>query len=341
MDLSSIGIHLNVYIYFFMKKIICHYEPGLDWVEPITKQLRGKVEGNFIIASPNIHTGSRYFLDCGEGISALYLDIEYKTDVHMIQRSERNDFVGIYYDLTDVGEVKFSSKSNSKAIGRWGFDLSVIDGSLELESFIKKGSLTFALCLFVRKDLIYSFKDEDEKLNNLFHTEEAILAKFGRMSPESFAHLADLRRKEIGGLCFDLDLMATAYLLISELLGTVLTDKTKNSEISEKDLLKIIDTERILNQNLKGAFPGIEMLSDQVKMSPSKFKYVFKKVLKMSPQSYHMNTKLYQAKELLEQKQLSVTQISEQFGFCNAAYFGSAFKKKYNMSPKVFAQQLT
>ncbi|CAA9198628.1 HTH-type transcriptional activator RhaR [Flavobacterium collinsii] len=326
---------------FFMKKIICHYDSGLNWAGPLAKQLRGKVEGNFIKASPQIHTGSRYFLDCGEGISALYLDIEYKADVIMVQKSKKNDFIGIYYDLTDVGEIKFSSKNNSKAIGRWGFDLSVIDGTLELESLVKKGSRTFALCLFVRKDLFYSFNKKDKKLHNLFQSENGILAKFGRMSPESFSHLTDLRRKKVGSSAFDIDLAATAYLLISDLLDTVLVDKTKNSGITENDILKIIDTEKVLAQSLKGAFPGIEILCDQVNMSPSKFKHVFKKVLKTSPQSYHMNTKLYRAKELLEQQQLSVTQISQQFGFCNAAYFGSAFKKRYNMSPKTFTQQLT
>ncbi|WP_017497153.1 AraC family transcriptional regulator [Flavobacterium sp. WG21] len=323
-----------------MKKIVCQYDSSLNWVEPLAKQLKGKAEGNFIKASPHIQTGNRYFFKCREGISALYLDIEYNTDLLIVQKSKEDNFIGIYYDLTDVGEIKVSSKNNSDALRRSGFDLSVIDGTLQLESLVKKGSRTFALCLFVRKDLFYSFTNGEKRIHNFFQTENNILAKFGRMSPDSYAHLTELRRKKVGSPSFDLDLAATVYLLISDLLETVLVDKSKNLEIKENDLLKIIDSERILNENLEGSFPGIEVLSDQVNMSPSKFKYVFKKVLKTSPQLYHMNNKLYKAKELLEQKELSVTQISEQFGFCNAAYFGMAFKKRYHMSPKVFAQQV-
>ncbi|MFW0735639.1 helix-turn-helix domain-containing protein [Flavobacterium sp. T12S277] len=324
-----------------MEKIICHYESGLDWAEPVAKELGGKVEGNFIAASPEVHTGSRYFLDCGEGISALYLDIEYKTDLLMVQKSKKKDFVGIYYDLTEEGEIKFSSENNSKVLKKGGYNLAVIDGTLEIERISKSGSRRFALYLFVRKDLFYSFNKKDKILHNLFQSDHTVLAKFGRMSSESLTYLTDLRRKEVGSSCFDLDLIATAYLLISELLDPMPTTKTTNSEISEYDLMKIKDTEKMLSQNLKGAFPGIDVLCDQVNMSPSKFKYVFKKVLKTSPQSYYMNTKLYRAKELLEEQQLTVTEISEKFGFCNAAYFGSAFKKRYNMSPRVFTQQLS
>lgn len=324
-----------------MERITSHFERGLNWIETTTNECEGEKTNNFVEVSPQIHTGTRYFFECCEGISALYLDVEYMTDLHIIQKSKIKNSVGIYYDLSDRGEVRFSSQKQSEIMGRWGYDLSVVDSESELEYFIKEGTRTFALCLFVQKDLLYSLKRQDQRIENFFGPKDKTRAKLGRMSYESFRHLEDLRQGEVGSIGFDLNLTATAYILISELLDSMLVEESASSEISDIDLLKIVDSEKILNENLKGTFPGIAALSGRVNMSPSKFKNVFKKVLKTSPQSYHMNSKLYNAKELLEQKQLSITQVSEQFGFCNVAHFGSAFKKRYDMSPKIFAQLLS
>ncbi|PIF29945.1 hypothetical protein CLU81_0330 [Flavobacterium sp. 9] len=53
-------------------KIIEHsYGADLSWVENLAQEYGGKIDGNFIIApESDIATGTRYFLDCGEGIIA-------------------------------------------------------------------------------------------------------------------------------------------------------------------------------------------------------------------------------------------------------------------------------
>ena len=60
-----------------MKIIEHYYGADLDWVEHYAKQIGGKIEGNFIVMPEDSQIGTRYFLDCGDGIIAYYINVEY------------------------------------------------------------------------------------------------------------------------------------------------------------------------------------------------------------------------------------------------------------------------
>lgn len=69
-----------------VKKIEHYYDANLNWTVDLAKQFGGKIDGNFIIVPEDIQTGTRYFLDCGDGIIAYYIDVEYKKNLHLIQK---------------------------------------------------------------------------------------------------------------------------------------------------------------------------------------------------------------------------------------------------------------
>ncbi|QOG00562.1 hypothetical protein [Flavobacterium sp. MDT1-60] len=139
-----------------MKTIEHSYGADLSWVENFAKQFGGKIEGNFIIMPEELQTGTRYFLDCGEGIIAYYVNVLYNKNFRFIQKNKNNDFVGLYYNLTE-GEATVSSNSSVYDVGRWRYNLSVLDGSLETDYNVKAGSCTFALCIFIKKSMIAKF----------------------------------------------------------------------------------------------------------------------------------------------------------------------------------------
>ncbi|MNY23086.1 Bacterial regulatory helix-turn-helix protein, AraC family [compost metagenome] len=53
-----------------------------------------------------------------------------------------------------------------------------------------------------------------------------------------------------------------------------------------------------------------------------------------------MENKLLLGKELLENKQLTISQISDELNFTNNSYFASKFKEHFGLSPKAFYKQL-
>ncbi|WP_426484748.1 helix-turn-helix domain-containing protein [Flavobacterium sp. 2] len=326
-----------------MKTIEHFYSADLDWVENLAHQFGGKVEGNFIIVPEDIQTGTRYFLQCQDGIVAYYIDVEYKKNLHLIQKNTNPNFVGYYYNLTE-GEAIVSTHNFVYDVSRWQYNLSVIDGTLESDYHVTKGSKTFALVIFIRKDIIESYAKQHDivfpNINQLIDPAKNTIVRFDRMSSDSFHILNDLRKKKVGGPIFDLNLTGTVHLLISNYLKKIASKRIIIQTVNQDDLKSIIATQTYLIENIFEQFPSIKFLAEKANMSESKFKNLFNKITGTSPNAFFSQNKLLLAKELLEKKQLSISQISDKLNFTNNSYFASKFKEHFGLSPKSFVRDL-
>ncbi|MBF4494774.1 helix-turn-helix transcriptional regulator [Flavobacterium sp. JLP] len=326
-----------------MKTIHHSYSADLNWVEPFAKQFGGKVEGNFIIIPEDLQSGTRYFYDCGDGIIAYYINVEYKKTFHLIQRNENKDFVGIYYNLTD-GEASVSSTDFTYNFGRWQYNLAVIDGNLESSYKVKNGSKTFALCIFIKRSNIEEYAKKNNiqfhNMNRMVDPSKNTIVRFDRMSNESFHLLDDLRKLKTGGSVFNLNLVGTVHLLISNYLKKIASNRIIIQTVNETDLANIINIQMYLIDNVEGHFPSIKMMASMANMSESKFKNLFRKITGITPNVFFMDNKLLLAKNLLEKKQLSISEISYKLHFTNNSYFASKFKQHFGLSPKTFIKQL-
>lgn len=326
-----------------MKTIQHYYSADLLWTENFAKQLGGKVDGNFIIIPEDLQSGIRYFLECGEGIVAYYINVEYKKSLHLIQTNQKNDFVGFYYNLTD-GEATVAIHNSLYSVSRWQYNLSVIDGSLESDYNVKNGSKTFALCIFIKKNLISEFAKENnillKSVDKIIDPKKNTIIRFDRMSNDSYHLLDDLRKLKVGGPVFDLNLTGTVHLLISNYLKKVLTQRILIQTVNQQDLAAIISIQHYLIDNIEKNFPNIKFLAERANMSESKFKKIFHKITGNTPNVFFMDNKLLLAKELLEQKELYISQISNRLHFTNSSYFASKFKKHFGISPKTFLKEL-
>lgn len=327
----------------FVKKIIHSYGADLGWVEPFAKQLDGRIDGNFIISPETLLSGTRYTLDCGEGIIAYYIDVIYNKNLHLIQKNLTNDFIGIYYNLTE-GDAKLTASNSLYDVGRWQYNLSVIDSSLESDYYVKSGSKTYALCIFIKKEMIESFALKNNiilsNLNKIIDPKKNTIIRFDRMSSESYHLLIDLRKHKVGGPIFDLNLIGTVHMLISNYLKKLSMNRIIIQTVDKSDLAKIIEAQMYLIKNIENHFPSITIMASRANMSESKFKNLFKKITGATPNSFFMDNKLLLAKELLENKQLSISQIADKLHFTNNSYFASKFKDYFGMMPKKFLKEL-
>lgn len=327
-----------------MKRIEHFYSADLNWVPYFAKQYGGKVDGNFIVLPEEVQSGTRYVLDCGDGIIAFYVNVEYKKNLHLIQKNAESDFVGFYYNLTD-GEATVSIDNHTYNTSRWQYNLSVIDGSLESEYSVKAGSKTFALCVFVKKSalkdyLIKNHLESKTDIDEILDPKKNTIIRFDRMSNESFHLLDDLRKKEVGGPIFNLHLVGTVHMLIANYLKKILTKRIIIQTVNQQDLSTIIAMQMYLIENIHSPFPGITILAERANMSESKFKILFTKITGVTPNAFFMDNKLLFAKDLLETKQLSITQISDKLSFTNNSYFASKFKDHFGISPKTYIKEL-
>ncbi|MDR7371729.1 AraC family transcriptional regulator [Flavobacterium aquidurense] len=326
-----------------MKKIIQHYGADLEWTKSLAKKLDGKIQGNFIKASEDIHTGIRYFKDCGSGIVAMYVDVTYNTDVHFTIKNNTNDYVGLHYYLSE-SDATLSFDTVSNTVGSWSYNLLLLDSSLQFEFEAKKGSKIFMCCIFIKKETmkIYAQKNNIFKktIDQILNPQQNTIVQWERMSIKSYHALKDLQKLKEHDVLFDLHLTGTVHLLISDHLRKVSEKKCIIQLVNEDDLSSILSVQRYLLENINDHFPSIKALAQKSNMSVTKFKSLFKKITGDTPNSFFLENKLFKAKELLEEKQMTVTEVSEILSFNNSSYFANKFRGKFGLLPKTYSQQL-
>lgn len=133
-----------------------------------------------------------------------------------------------------------------------------------------------------------------------------------------------------------LDLM---HFFKTECLHQIVNEKY--FALSNLDRIKIIRAEEILNQNIKLKFPGIECIAQEVCLSETKLKSLFKTVHGVTLFDYFQHKKMTAARALLDDKQQHVADIAASFGYENGSKFAAAFKKQFNQLPSEITSQST
>ncbi|PAM93562.1 hypothetical protein B4N84_17295 [Flavobacterium sp. IR1] len=326
-----------------MRKIVHSYGVELDWVDPYAKKMGGEVVGNFVVVPDNINTGTSYFLNCDFGISAFYLDVLYHKQIHFRQVNKSKDFIGIYYNLTE-GEAILTADDVANPIGKWGYNLAIVDSSFKYDYIVNSGCSAFALCIFVKKDVIKKYFLNTPSLRDhvtkIFDPKLNTIVKFTRMSNDSYHLLMDLRSKEIESPTFDLYLKGTIQCLLAEYIERLTIEDIVIDTVNDRDLIEILKSQEYLLSNLKEPFPSIAYLAKMANMSGSKYKNLFKKITGLTPNAYFFNNKLLESKKLLGRKTLTIAQVSAELNFSNHSYFAAKFKEFFGMSPNHFIKQL-
>jgi len=327
-----------------MKKFTHHYGADLEWVQSFASKLKGRVQGNFIVLPETISNGERYFLECEKGVVALYSDAIYQIDTEFIQENISDDFLSIYYTLTE-GEAKVTGNKFSYSIGRWYFNMVVVDSKTKAKFQAMAGSKVFVLCIFIKKDIIESLYNKNQKFSqnpnkcknyNQIKMQEM---QMYRMNNKSFHAITDLRKIKAGGILFDLNLMGTVNLLINEYLTILNEEREVLHLVNKKDLSEIMLSQRYLMENIDIPFPGNKLIANKANMSESKYINLFKKVTSDTPCNFFICNKLIRSKELLQENTLSIAQVATQINLTNS-YFSSKFKSYFGISPKTYTKQL-
>ncbi|WP_334333344.1 AraC family transcriptional regulator [Companilactobacillus sp. HBUAS59544] len=77
----------------------------------------------------------------------------------------------------------------------------------------------------------------------------------------------------------------------------------------------------------------IDDLAKQVKLSNSYFSHLFKQITGQTPQTYLTGIRLAHARQIIQNTDLTMTQIALKTGFSNVKAMNTAFKKNFGMTP--------
>ncbi len=85
---------------------------------------------------------------------------------------------------------------------------------------------------------------------------------------------------------------------------------------------------------------SIHQIADELGMSYSNFRKLFKEYTGISPASYQQSLKLQRAKELLTTTDMSIKEIAYRLSFDSPDYFSSKFRMKTGRKPSEFRENL-
>lgn len=326
-----------------MKEIIHEFGIETDWVEPMAKALGGSISGNHMLIPDTVHTGTRYVLSVNPDITVMLADVLYHQDIHFKLRNTNPDFIGIYFNLTE-GDSSHITNNDALAMGRWNYNLAIVESSVNLDYRVKAGTKTYNFCIFIRKTLLKEYligSGHLKKLiNRVFDQNQNTIFHYNIMSNNSLQYINEFRNSNIEPLTIDLFLSATVYNLLGEYLDELIKKDLIVSKLNDTDFTSIISSQEFLISKLKDSFPGIKTISEHAFMSETKFKKLYKKITGLTPYEFYLHNKLELARDLLVRGNYNIGEIAHELRFPTASNLTHLFKSYFGVLPKDYLTQL-
>lgn len=107
--------------------------------------------------------------------------------------------------------------------------------------------------------------------------------------------------------------------------------KTYNGGLSLHQLHQVVD---YISANLSSGDISLKRLAGLCELSEYHFARQFKRSTGLAPHQYVTKHRLEKAKQLLEQRKISIAQIAIDCGFSNQSHFGKVFRQAVGTTPK-------
>ena len=157
------------------------------------------------------------------------------------------------------------------------------------------------------------------------------------MKLESYSNIAQMQ--EICGLFEKRNPLER--LLQNTMLCSLLLNLYNDSESDRKVALSRQRTDQMiayLQKHCEEKFSSVD-IETYMGLSYKHLNDVFKKETGMTLQKYHCQMRMERAARLLQQTDLTITQISEKLGFDEVFYFSNVFKKQMKLSPMSYRKK--
>jgi AraC-like DNA-binding protein len=133
-----------------------------------------------------------------------------------------------------------------------------------------------------------------------------------------------------------LDRLHVASLLVQYLLGTV----AAGTAARERTVSEVVQHSRQFVAEHLGEPITVSQLAQAVGLSVPRLHSRFRQEIGMPPGEFILRSKIEQAKVLLGDSDLSVTDIAHSLGFSSAQYFATAFKRLTRTTPTSYRQSI-
>jgi len=120
--------------------------------------------------------------------------------------------------------------------------------------------------------------------------------------------------------------------------GNIIEEIEEQKPSLDKIFLDKLDA--LVQENISDHEYGVQSICLDLGMSRPVLYRKLKAITDLSPKEFIQNKRLNLAKELLEQKEKTISSIAYESGYSDPKYFSTAFKKKYGCSPSEYIKSL-
>ncbi|MCD8192944.1 MAG: AraC family transcriptional regulator [Tannerellaceae bacterium] len=126
--------------------------------------------------------------------------------------------------------------------------------------------------------------------------------------------------------------------IVLYILGSVYY-KNKNQSFTDSVAINKIDEARSLMKQKIDNPISPEEIAEQLGVSYSWFRKMFKQYVNISPTQYQLNLKFLRSKELLDTSGLTITEIAYKMNFETVSQFSTFFRKREGISPQEYRRE--
>jgi AraC-like DNA-binding protein len=311
------------------------------WLDGFAKLVNGSVKDHVLTLPSHIGDGTIMADTVNEHLSYAIMDIKLATDLELTREPALEGEIGgfslAFNQVEMQKEVQLASGQAIIAEKRPGRNDIFLSDSRDRSQFrFPAGSHVKRLLVFATHELAARYlpqelftKLESFARENSFSGHPMVISLPHRTM---LKELFDIRENDPVN---KLKRFSHVMYLVERFLHTYLRQEQAMlpRTVKKNDMESMLHIEQILSSRLEG-FPSLEFLAQEVFMSTSKLKNLFKQIYGFTLYDYYNKSRLQRAKDLLVTGQCSIKQAGSEIGFSNLSHFAKAFRKEFGILPR-------
>jgi AraC-like DNA-binding protein len=264
--------------------------------------------------------------------------ITFKKQSHRYNKDEKYFHIGYLLNTDSLGLTNREFPKSMRI--PHGMNIVFFSGDAEMDFDIDTGAGLHAIDISVSYTwLMQAFSDSDidsqissfiKELNERIYPTMFLESS----SPAEYRVVTDIYTAAASNLKSHLHIKAEAFLLVAEFFRKISSRSSK--EVLESKVLyydKMMMAEKMLEENLEGIFPGVDVIAKKVALSESTLKRYFKTVFNRSMYEHYLEIKMEYAKRLMLEKHVTVNEVASILNYEKVSSFIETFKKHHGYSP--------
>lgn len=283
------------------------------------------------------------------GLSVMLYDVDLKRDLSIMYKLGRRHPIQFHY--TNTGQVTLNSinKDITHAVDTNQAIIYAPEGNSDYEMIIKSGSrvqiiqVEVVRYLFLRK-VECDLHTIPEPLKEMFNDTIGKYSFFFETASEPIIvnTLAGLFKSKQEGLERKLLIEAKSLKLITTLIRRFRVESTLTSttyRFSDSDVRLLNQAKNYIIDNIQQT-PTVKELSQLIGMNTNKLQKGFHLLFSKSIRQFTIILKMHLALSLLDQGDLSISEVAYRIGYTNKSHFSQLFKKEFGLLPSEYTNRI-